>query len=304
MIGMYAHHSGSGHLHRVRAIREHLTDTAEILSSAPGADVPLPLDVGEPPVDPEAGGTLHWAPTNVEGLTTRMAAVAEWIDRNRPSVFYVDVSVEIAAFVRLMGVPVVTLAMPGLRDDPAHQLGYGLAIAIIAAWPDWVPLPEHLRAHAERVHAVGGISRLTPTPGVERTDETVILRGAGGDDFAGRQWPRALILGGENHVDDPTPYLERAGLVIAAAGQNSVADLAATGAPAILLPQDRPFDEQHATVRVLREAGIAVVPESFPEPADWAELSALARSRASNWSQWQTQGSAQRAAAVIEEAAS
>lgn len=304
MIGMYAHHSGSGHLHRVRAIRAHLTDDAEILSSAPGADVHLPLDVGDDaPNDPTAGGTLHWVPTNVDGLTTRMAAVAAWIDHHRPSVFYVDVSVEIAAFVRLLGVPVATLAMPGERGDAPHQLGYAQASAIIAAWPDWVPLPQHLSAHADRVHAVGGISRLSPEPGVARTGETVILRGAGGDDFAERQWPEATILGGDNHVDDPTPYLQRAGLVIAAAGQNSVADLAATGTPAILLPQDRPFDEQHATAHVLREAGIAVVPERFPGPDEWDTLATLARERAGEWTRWQTEGSARRAAAVIEEVA-
>lgn len=298
MIGMYAHHAGSGHLHRTRAIREHLGQPAQILSSAEGADVLLPLDTGADPVDEDAGGHLHWAPTNVDGMTARMALVARWIEKHRPSVFYVDVSVEIAAFVRLMGVPVVTLAMPGLRDDPAHQLGYSLAAAIIAAWPDWVPLPAHLLPHADRVQAVGGISRLSPAPGIHRGDGTVILRGAGGDDFDERRWPEALILGGENRVDDPTPYLQRARVVIAAAGQNSVADLAATATPAILLPQARPFDEQHATARVLDSAGLGVVTTSVPD--DWEEAVRLAEQRAPRWIDWQTGGSAARAAAVIE----
>ena len=110
------------------------------------------------------------------------------------------------------------------------------------------------------------------------------------------------MLGGENRVDDPMPYLQRARAVIAAAGQNSVADLAAAGAPAIVLPQDRPFGEQHATARLLDEAGIAVAPAHPPRPEQWEDFIAEAVDRAAGWPRWQADGAAARAARVIEEA--
>ncbi|MDR7329159.1 hypothetical protein [Corynebacterium guangdongense] len=308
VIGIYAHHAGSGHLHRVRAIRERLADpgAATIFSSRAGADVRLPLDTPGRPgseADPTAGGTLHYAPLHVTGLSTRLAVIADWIAAHRPRAFFVDVSVEVAAFVRLMGVPVVTLAMPGERPDPAHQLGYAQAAAIIAAWPDWVPVPGHLQAHADRLHCVGGITRLRPRPGIRRGRDLLVLRGAGGDDWDRAAFPPATVLGGANRVEDPMPHLQAAGCVVAAAGQNSVADLAAARAPAIVLAQRRPFGEQTATARVLADAGLAVCPQAFPEPGDWAPLAELARQRAGNWERWQTEGAAGRAARIIEEVA-
>ncbi len=51
MIGMYAHHTGNGHLHRVRAIQKHLGDRAVVFSSVPWADITLPLD--------PTGGFIH-----------------------------------------------------------------------------------------------------------------------------------------------------------------------------------------------------------------------------------------------------
>ena len=128
LIGYYAHHHGSGHLHRCRTIAEHLAELghpARILSSAPGADVPLPLDTADDPAtepdrDVDAHGTLHYVPLHRSGLTGRMGMIAEWIARHRPAVMYVDVSVEVSLLARLMGVPVVGIAMPGRRDDPAH----------------------------------------------------------------------------------------------------------------------------------------------------------------------------------------
>lgn len=316
MIGIYAHHVGSGHLHRCRAIRSHLSEPGVILSSAAGADVRLPLDIS--PEGPTAttdatrtaNDTLHWAPTDVPGLRDRMAEIAGWIARHEPRVFYVDVSVEVALFVRLLGVPVVTLAMPGIRDDPAHQLGYRQADALIAAWPDWVPVPEHLAAHADRLHRVGGISRLQPEPGIPREPRIVVLQGKGGDDWERQTWRRIAaqcpqyhweFLGGDNRVADPMPRLQAASVVIAAGGQNSVADIAAAGTPAIILAQDRPFDEQHATARVLREADLAVVPAGHPDPAQWPALIDRAVAHRPQWHRWQTTGAAARAARLIQE---
>ena len=312
MIGIYAHHHGSGHLHRCRAIQRELRamgHEAQILSTT-GGDVTLLDDASDTPRPLRsaramtAGGTLHYAPYGAPQIASRFAQIADWVAENQPEAFYVDVSNEVAAFVRLMGVPVVVHAMPGYRGDAPHQLAYAQADAIVAAWPDWVEVPVHLRAHADRLHAVGGISRLSPRAGVKRDpNHVVVMAGLGGSTWSPEDWEavrracpeyRFTFLGGDNHVDDPTELLQSAGIAVTAGGQNSVADLAATDTPAVILPQPRPFTEQKAGAKALE--GLATVRNAFPAPEEWPEL---LRRRDTDWGRWQTDGAARRAAEVI-----
>lgn len=312
MIGIYAHHHGSGHMHRSRAIQRELRAMGyecEILSTA-GGDVPLIDDGSDASRELRsgramtAGGTLHYAPYGSPQIASRFAQIAKWVADNQPEAFYVDVSNEVAAFVRLMGIPVVVHAMPGARGDAPHQLAYAQADAIVAAWPDWVPVPEHLRAHADRLHEVGGISRLTPREGVQRDPHhVVVMAGLGGSTWSPEDWAaveaacpeyRFTFLGGDNRVDDPTELLQSAGIAVTAGGQNSVADLAATNTPAVILPQPRPFAEQKLGAKVLD--GLATVRNAFPAPEEWPEL---LRRRDTDWARWQTEGAARRAAEVI-----
>lgn len=317
VIGIYAHHQGSGHIQRCREISRELKQLgyrAVILSTHPSADVELPDDAPDPgPEQPfrtmTAGGTLHYAPHHNAGARERFAVIARWVAENDPAAFYADVSVELAVFVRLMGVPVVTLAMPGVRDDAAHQLAYSQADAIVAAWPTWVPVPRHLQPHQLRLRPVGGISRLSPLPGVTRDPgHVVVMAGSGGSAWSVADWEdvqracpdhRFTFLTGDNRVEDPTELLSGAGVAVIAGGQNSVADVAATGTPAIVLPQSRPFAEQAATAQVLAEAGLAVIAESFPAAHEWPGLLLRARGLGADWSRWQTAGAARRAAEVI-----
>ncbi|WP_230471732.1 glycosyltransferase, partial [Corynebacterium fournieri] len=105
---------------------------------------------------------------------------------------------------------------------------------------------------------------------------------------------RFTFLGGDNHVDDPTELLQSAGIAVTAGGQNSVADLAVTDTPAVILPQPRPFTEQKLGAQAL--AGLATVRNAFPAPDEWPEL---LRRRDTDWKRWQTDGAARRAAQVI-----
>ncbi|MCS5480354.1 hypothetical protein NYP18_11890 [Corynebacterium sp. YIM 101645] len=314
MIGFYAHHQGRGHLQRCRAIMAELGAEAQLLSTDATADVVLADDAapGAPALDTTARGTLHYVPYRRAGLTRRMAEIAAWIDEHRPAAFYVDVSVEVALLARLLGVPVVTLAMPGVRDDAAHQLAYRQADAIIAAWPDWVPVPAHLHPHADRLHPVGGISRFGQPAGPVPDCDVVVLSGRGGTGWTDGQWAQVraacpgrdfVFLGRDRFVDDPMPWLAAANVVVSAAGQNSVADIASAQARAVILPQERPFAEQRATASLLDAAGLAVVAHDFPGPAAWPGLLEQAQSLDSTWHRWQTSGAASRAAEAIRKVA-
>ena len=118
VIGYYVHHHGLGHLTRARCIADALDEPVTVLSSLAAPEnlepfagwVNLSRDDGDPHGrDHEAGRALHWAPLIAPGYQARMAAIAEWTKAQAPSVVVVDVSVEVAALVRLLGVPVVVM---------------------------------------------------------------------------------------------------------------------------------------------------------------------------------------------------
>ncbi|WP_268921077.1 glycosyltransferase, partial [Marisediminicola senii] len=208
--------------------------------------------------------------------------------------------------------------------DPPQARPYDAADRRVAPWPDGRPLAPSLAAVARKVAAVGGISRFDgrASGGAgARTDGSVLLLGGGGSSpvtaeqlaAAASITPTAtwsmLGAGGDGGriagvralpwTDDPWPLLSTAGVVVAWAGQNSVADLAAADARAIVIPQPRPFGEQDATAAALDDDGLAVVVPQWPEAAEWPGLLDAALALDVDWARWQVPGAAARAAAVI-----
>jgi hypothetical protein len=348
LVGWYVHHHGAGHLTRLLAVRPHLDADVVVFSSlaAPAVlpeattwlqlprddhDVVAPDGTTRAPGDPEAGtdptvrGLLHWAPLHHDGHAGRLAAVAAWIAHARPRAFVVDVSVEVTLLVRLLGVPPVVVAQPGDRSDAPHALGWDAADRVLAPWAEGLHVSAALDHVRDRVRLVGGVSRhdgRVDGPGSPAPGTVLVLAGGGAEGREGLAqrvaeasgatpaW-RWSVLGAsaDSWVDDPWPLLRGAEVVVSAAGQNSVADLAAAGARAVVVPQDRPFDEQWTTGRLLDERGLAVVPDrgradhGWPAPEAWTDLLDRARALDPDWSLWQVDGAAARAAAVIAEVA-
>lgn len=320
MIGYYAHHVGHGHVHRAMSICAHLNPPATILSSRQqpaewsGSWVQLPRDdTSSHLMDPTAGGQLHWAPVGDRGLQDRMAVIASWIERHRPAAMVVDLSVEVAALCRLIGVPVVTMVLPGERSDRAHQLGYSLSDAIVAPWSACFPrLCPQLTDYGAKVHYVGAISRFDsrsrPRGQVRERRRVLILRGSGGSaaevdiDAAaaateGWAWS---YLGPGSWSDDPWGEITRADVVVSHAGFGALAEIAAARVPAIVIPQARPHDEQTTTAATLDAVGLAVVRDRPPPAHEWPELldAALALG-GDRWQLWSSGHGAQAAARIV-----
>lgn len=341
MIGYYVHHHGSGHLQRATAIAAAARTPVVGLScrAAPagwsGRWVRLPDDADgvRGDLDPDAadvtaGGTLHWAPRRHAGLLARMRLIGEAL--TDVALLVVDVSVEVAVLARLHGVPVVIMAQPGDRTDRPHRLAYDLAERLLAPWPDrpepgW---PAHWLA--KTVH-LGAVSRFDGRPApAHRPDRNrvAVLWGGGGldvraDDLraaaaATPRWrwdvlgpsPSSPSAGNPSGpgdvtwhgwVDDVWPRLCSADVVITHAGQNALAEVAAARAPAVVVPQDRPHGEQHATAAALRRADLAEVAPTWPAPADWPHLLDRAAARGgAGWHRWSPGDGAARAAAVLD----
>ena len=327
MIGYYVHHHGRGHLEMARCVAARLTGNVTGLSSLgrpagwPGEWLTLPRDdAAEAAIEPAAHGQLHWAPLGDQGLRDRMAAIAGWIQRAAPSVFVVDVSVEVTALARLMGVPVVSVVLPGRRGDPAHRLGHALAEALIAPWPAALPgvLLDGAGLEADKIRHVGAFSRFdgrTPAPGpaaaAARFQWPCCPAAADprspGATFAGPRPPPPAGHGpfsagrAGQWAEDPWPALCRADVVITHGGLNAIAEVAAARKPAVVVPQDRPHGEQRATAHALARAGLAVTADPWPQDATWPSLLRAARELGgARWAAWSTGTGAQDAAQIIE----
>lgn len=315
MIGYYVHHVGQGHAHRAAAIADVLPEPVTALSSLSRPNfwtqgwLELPTDEEPAPRDPTASSVLHWVPHRSAGLSHRMAALARWIDDNQPAVFVSDLSVEVTVLARLLGVPVVTTTLPGRRDDRAHRLGYELADAILAPWPELdSEMVVGLADFRTKTHFVGGMSRFDGRPIVGPPTATqhrvLALNGTGGTEFASRtrtgdwQWVRRDRL---NWTDDVWPDLCAADVVVSHCGLGALSDVAAARKPAVLLPQRRPHDEQARTARALARHKLALTLSHEPEPTEWPDI--LDRARAdfdgNRWAAWSRGDAAERAADVI-----
>ena len=323
MIGYYAHHHGSGHVSRAEAVARCLDEPVTLLCSAvpsrPDAfadTVELADDApgGTEIVDPTAHGLLHWAPYHHHGLQRRMSQVARWVELARPSVLVVDVSVELTNLIRLLGVPVVVVAMPGDRADPAHQWGYRLADRIIAPWTRQVYNPSWLWPFLDRVRYVGSFSRFDGRPAPPAPEATarhgLVLGGTGGTSMthaalaslaASRPQLSWEVVGAGRHwVDDVWPRLCKADVVVSHAGQNAVAEIAAARRPAILVAERRPHDEQAHTALALATAGIVRTADS------WGDVAAALERPTPDptaWGLWAPPGADHQAALVVQETA-
>lgn len=325
MIGYYIHHHGAGHLTRAIAVAKACTTTVTGLSSLPrpaqwdGPWIDLPMDDGDAAADVDAHERLHWVPIGSAGLADRMAAVAAWIAATRPTAFVADVSVEVSLLARLHGVPVVTMALPGLRADAAHALGFDVSAAIVAAWPEEATgtLQGLSPAAARRLHPVGAISRFAPEAASAPPGRRVlVLAGRGGDDFTAETVAAAAAatpgwtwrhLGGASGdwVEDPRAALAESAVIVCAAGQSALADVAAARRPAIVVPGKRPFDEQGTTARVLAHGDWPVIVRpALPVDEEWSVLLEQAAALdGGRWARWNNGLGAERAADIVERVA-
>ena len=332
MIGYYVHHQGQGHLERMRSIAETLSEPLTVLSSLPRpADGPnwvsLPADnTGTRFAEPTANGTWHWVPRHHAGLRSRMALIADWIARAVPTLVVVDVSVEVAALVRLLGVPTIVMAMRGDRSDRPHATAYDGAHALIAPWAADFTNSSWPQSWLDKTFHSGPITKPSafPSEPVHEHDSrrVLVLWGSGGDGesidgFSAvrvnalridhPQWCWRFAGGtGEHRVgrSEVTQLLEWADVVITHAGQNAVAEVAASRTPAVVIADARPHGEQHDTAMTLHDAAVAVGLPEWPATTEWPAL--LDRAIAlggSGWSRWLTPDGAGRAARFISDTA-
>lgn len=326
MIGYYIHHQGLGHRTRALGIARELDvpvvgfSSLEAPAGWPGEWCNLPLDVPRHPVDPTANGVLHWAPMDHCGYRERMRLMAEYLG-SQLSVMVTDTSAEVTLFARLFGVRTVVMAMRGDRTDRTHRDAYDSASMIVAPWTAESAEEYWPREWRDKTVFAGAISRfdhLAAPPAVIAADaarsgssrKVLVVWGGGGTEVSEQDIHRAQLATPEwewtvRSPGNPSPdlwaELQDADVVVTHAGNNAVAELSAAARPAVVIAQARPFDEQHATARALRKAGVCTALEHWPEPSDWPAVMDTALSQGgSGWARWRYGDGARRAAQAIE----
>jgi UDP:flavonoid glycosyltransferase YjiC (YdhE family) len=144
----------------------------------------------------------------------------------------------------------------------------------------------------------GGLSRRAINAIATSCTDTVWCVGAGfvEGDTDGLA-PNVAIVGWRTDIDS---ILCTSPTVVASAGNNVVADAASWGCPLVLVPQHRPFGEQHAHAHRLAALGAAVVVDGDVERASaWPGRLRAAQSCADRLGELYRSGAAQRFASAV-----
>ena len=175
-----------------------------------GPVIALPSDV-DSVVGPTVG-PWHYAPSG-PALRARSLAIADAVARHGCTTAVVDVSAEVTALSRLLGLRVVAVRQSGRRGDAAHRLAYASADVV------WVPQHRDLEptgdeAVDDRWQFTGAFSRCrsrcsAPRRAPDHLRTVVLLVGRGGHSLDVGAWSRAAAPAGWNVVVVGTDRTDR-----------------------------------------------------------------------------------------------
>ncbi|AMR32561.1 hypothetical protein A0256_14575 [Mucilaginibacter sp. PAMC 26640] len=222
----------------------------------------------------------------------RGLTVAQAIARYKPKAFYCDGVPELAIMVRGMGVPVVLVHLPGnIMTDPTQVFAHELADHIVAHFPSF--LEQGSYKYTSKTYYSGymsqyaekgwGQTRCTPDRhvtivlGYDNYEESVLQR------ITKDQDTEFTIIGNKREYDlnKNCKMLGRikdirevitGKVVISAAGQNTIAELLSLGKSIIMLPEDRPYDEQVVHANVLAERNVALLAHENFSAEQWQQV--------------------------------
>ena len=305
-IGYYVHHHGHGHRARAEAIAHELPDvftlfgTGLVSGSTFSRCVDLESDIiatGSPEYEVALmkcqSPVLHYAPLGHLGVRERMASIARWIGSERPDLFVVDVSAEVALFVSLMGIPTVYVRLNGHRLDPAHLTAFLNARALLAPFASMLEPPETPEWIRRKTKYFSCLAKPVEMMGTDSKSVLVLIGGGGTAISTDRliaaaratpdwTWRVAGSINPPLHapeniqflgwLNNPVTEVRRATVLVGGAGNWVVDHVISLAKRFICIPEERPFAEQACTAAGLRRAGIAVVAERWPDATQWPDL--------------------------------
>jgi hypothetical protein len=299
-IGYYVHHHGSGHMQTALQIIPHIKQQVILLSSAQKPSnlpsnatfVQLENDAIESYRQP-LGSAFMYTPHSSR-LLHRFQQILEAVRDYNITCMYVDVSLEVALFCKILGLTVGHNVMLGIRTDDPHTNLYAMCDFYIS---DNAPqMDVTSKRHGPRdVEFIGGISRykktkytscdnyenvvITLSPKSESTISNAVLDTARAYPYI--NWhivgaavnipkhPNIIVHG---TVPDPKHIYMMADVAVGAGGHNTINEMASLGKRFICIPEDRPYQEQVAAAKALEINNMAVYCPRWPSIKDWQEL--------------------------------
>ncbi len=288
MIAYYAHSEGSGHARYASIFYNLLAGKLKIFSSTPSNFSPeirimklakedpdgteLPIDsVGFPDY-------LHYSPVGQHSIQRRSLQLLTGLVNGRCNLFFIDVSVEVAALARASSIPYAYIKLPGLRNDNPHLQALKGSIFNLAYYPEAFEHPSTPKWMKDKTLYLDYFSRFSldqnntgNTPTTIR--KILVIRGKGeaskllkslpdiGKRFEGLEI-KALgdfseletsisgihFLGYQSKV---SAFINEADLVISSAGLNLTSEILYSQKIFCCIPEKRPFNEQEHTASVL-----------------------------------------------------
>lgn len=306
-IGYYVHHQGHGHWQRAKLLARAMSRPVTLIGTFGDDREALPgigiLDLPDDRIDLGFDGddmardrprAFHYAPLDIDGIRQRMAMIATWCATNNPTLFVVDVSVEVALFVRLLSVPTAVVRLAGPRIDDPHLEAFRAADVVLAPFPrifesDLTPTwvrdktvyggllapAVHLRQKLGAPHTIvvvlgrGGArihhQHLQAAAAATPAYEWRVFGPVSG--LAGGSGPCNLSVHG--WCDGIGLELDEADIVIGGAGDGLLADVAIRAKRFICIPEERAFDEQRDKAKTLAAEDMALVLQAWPPFEDW-----------------------------------
>ncbi|MCM4154965.1 glycosyltransferase [Gramella sp. AN32] len=294
MIGYYAHQQGSGHCNYAQIFSDEFQRDLHIFSSYPfkfseGSNIVF-LENEDPDGTSKKGNQssppdyLHYSPVGQKSIQQRSLKLLSHLVEASCDLLIVDVSAEIAALSRAASIPYAYVKLPGNRNDPGHLQAFQGAAFLLAYYPQEFEHPEVPDWVKKKTIYLDFISRIKVTAENKINQEhfiqkIVIMSGNGGNAELERaiekvalRFPKAQIqllgkfavnsripnvhsLGFVNNVQD---YLQKADLIIANCGLNTISEIIHLNKPYLAIPEARPFSEQDEMCKILARLGYAI----------------------------------------------
>ncbi len=223
MLAYYAHNHGAGHCNyafqfashipmliltsRKEALQESMKVSVKIKNAEQNITLIPDEDLEEnalPLSDFPTPSYLHYAPFGMKKSILRYQKVIENFMKYNVELLIVDVSVEMASFARIIGVPYIYVKMMGNRNDKPHLYAYEGAAFLIAFYPESLEAKETPKWVREKTLYMDFFSKFSETDfdkkecleQIKRTNSKLkndslseednyvtVLKGFGGDDL-------------------------------------------------------------------------------------------------------------------------
>ena len=289
----YVHHQGKGHRTLFRQLLPALTRHFEVHALV--ADPSLTTDTHThilPAKMPKGYSFTHTFSKAFEGIpftkepAERVVFLAELIKKHRPVALFSDGSAELAIYARGMGIPVVLNRLLGdIEQDPTQRFAYDCADAIVAFFPAAMEMDNY--RYKEKTTYYDFISRFTSTDETKNDPGVVsILLGSSGPspetikNIASVSGYTFEVIGNDEQLDLESPIIQKGRVanlaaaltgevVISAAGLNSISELCALQKKMILIPDERPYNEQFVNARQLAAINGCIAADQTMDTSDW-----------------------------------